>query len=158
MILIIIFGAMGMFSLRKTFFPENESKIILVEAVYPGASPEEIEKMIVLKIEDNVDGIIGIDRVTSKSLENLGTVTIEAAKGFDPQLVLQDVKNAIDRINSFPEAMEPPSVYIKENISSAISFALSGKVELSTLKNIALGIETDLDRKSVVRERVYPCV
>ena len=144
MVLIIIFGAMGMFSLRKTFFPESESKIILVEAVYPGASPEEIEKMIVLKIEDNVDGIIGIDRVTSKSLENIGSVTIEASKGFDPQLVLQDVKNAIDRINSFPEAMEPPSVYIRENISAAISFALSGKVELSTLKKIALGIETDL--------------
>lgn len=144
MVLIVIFGTIGMFSLRKTFFPENESNLIMIQAVYPGASPEEIEKMIVLKIEDNIDGITGIERITSKSSENLGSVTIEVDKDFDTQLILQDVKNAIDRINSFPDAMEPPSVYIRENLGFAISFVLSGDVNLKTLKNVAQNVESDL--------------
>lgn len=144
MVLIILFGAMGLFQLRKTFFPENPSRIIIVEAIYPGSSPEEIEKLIVLKIEDNLDGLSGIERVTSTSVENVGRVVVEASKDFDPQVVLQDVKNAIDRINSFPDAMEPPSVYIRENLSFAISFALSGDVDLTTLKSIAQNVESDL--------------
>lgn len=159
MVLIILFGAMGMFKLRKTFFPENPSRLIIVEAVYPGSSPEEIEKLIVLKIEDNIDGISGIDRVTSKSAENIGSVTIEAGKDFDPQVLLQDVKNAIDRINSFPDAMEPPSIYIKESVSFAISFALSGDVNLKTLKSIAQTVESDLkamDGISKVKIAGYP--
>ena len=60
MVLIIIFGSMGLFNLRKTFFPERSAKIIIVDAVLPGASPLEIEQMITLKIEDNIDGITGI--------------------------------------------------------------------------------------------------
>lgn len=65
MLLIIIFGTMGLSNLRKTFFPERTSKLITVQAVYPGASPLEIEQMVTLKIEDNLDGITGIKRVTS---------------------------------------------------------------------------------------------
>ena len=75
MLLIIIFGTMGLSNLRKTFFPERTSKLITVQAVYPGASPLEIEQMVTLKIEDNLDGITGIKRVTSKSSENTSNVT-----------------------------------------------------------------------------------
>ena len=121
MILILVFCVMGMSSLRKTFFPENESTLIMVDAVYPGASPSEIEKTVVLKIEENIDGITGIEQVTSTSSENVGKVIIEVDSKFEIQIVLQDVKNAIDRINSFPSNLEPPSVYIKENVSFAIS-------------------------------------
>ena len=52
MLLIIVFGCMGLFNLRKTFFPERTAKMINVQSVYPGASPLEIEQMITFKIED----------------------------------------------------------------------------------------------------------
>ena len=142
--LIIIFGFFGLNSLRKTFFPENESRIILVQASYPGASPTEIEEGIILKIEDNLDGVSGIERITSVSKENSGTVTVEAALGYEPQIVLQDVKNAIDRINSFPTGMEPPSIFIQEGRSLAMTFALSGDLSIMELKKIARGVESDL--------------
>ena len=99
MLLIIVFGTMGLSNLRKTFFPERTSKLITVQAVYPGASPLEIEQMVTLKIEDNLDGITGIKRVTSKSSENTSNVTIEINNDANNQFVLQDIKNAIDRIN-----------------------------------------------------------
>ena len=159
MLLIIIFGCMGLFNLRKTFFPERSAKIILVDAVFPGASPLEIEQMVTLKIEDNIDGITGIKRITSKSLENTSSIIVEIENDANNQVVIQDIKNAIDRINSFPDDMESPSISLMEDLNPAISFAISGKVPLSQLKKSAEEIEDDLkamDGISKIRISGYP--
>ena len=71
MLLIIVFGSMGLFNLRKTFFPERTSKIITIQTVNPGASPLEMEQMVTLKIEDNIDGITGVKRVTTIKIRRL---------------------------------------------------------------------------------------
>ena len=144
MLLIILFGCMGLMNLRKTFFPEMSSKLISVQAVYPGASPLEIEQMVTLKIEDNLDGITGIKRITSKSLENTSKVTVELENNANNQFVLQDIKNAIDRISSFPEKMESPSIFLAENLNAAISFAINGDVSLRQLKVTAEKMEDEL--------------
>ena len=159
MILIIIFGCMGLFNLRKTFFPERTAKIIIVDAVFPGASPLEIEQMVTLKIEDNIDGITGIKRITSKSLENTSSVIVEIENNADNQVVIQDIKNAIDRINSFPDDMESPSISLMEDLNPAISYALNGDVSLNQLKKAAEEIEDDLkamDGVSKIRISGYP--
>ena len=159
MLLIIIFGCMGLFNLRKTFFPERSAKIILVDAIFPGASPLEIEQMVTLKIEDNIDGITGIKRITSKSLENTSNIIVEIENDAKNQVVLQDIKNAIDRINSFPDDMESPSISLMEDLNPAISFAINGEVTLSKLKKTAEEIEDDLkgmDGISKIRISGYP--
>ncbi len=97
---------MGLFNLRKTFFPERSAKIIIIDATFPGSSPLEIEQMVTLKIEDNIDGITGIKRITSKSQENTSNIIVEIENDANNQVVIQDIKNAIDRINSFPDEME----------------------------------------------------
>ena len=142
--LVLIFGFFGLNSLRRTFFPEVPSRIISIQAVYPGSSPEEIEESVVLKIEDNLKGTSGIDRVTSISNENQATVTVEIKQNADIDLVLQDVKNAVDRITSFPTGLESLDVYKKEALSRAMSFAIHGEVDLHTLKASAREVERDL--------------
>jgi len=132
--------------MKSSFFPETPSRSIKIQVVYPGASPEEVEEGIILKMEDNLKGITGVERVTSVSKENNGEVTVNVIKGYDTDLVLQDVKNAIDRINSFPADMEPPIIFKRESQSLAISFALSGETDLRTLKTFARQVETDLLR------------
>lgn len=144
LILILVFGFFGMTGLRSTMFPESESKIIKVQVTYPGASPREIEEGIVLKIEDNLKGLTGIERVSSVSNENVGVVTVEVLKKFDTEEILADVKNAVDKIASFPADMEPPVVSINEQLNFAMSFALSGDVDLATLKKKAQQVETEL--------------
>ena len=71
------FGIIGLLSLKSSFFPLIDSKIINISIAYPGASPQEIEEGIVLQIEDNLKGLKGVDRVTSVSRENSGTITVE---------------------------------------------------------------------------------
>lgn len=144
LVLTLIFGFFGLTQLRSTMFPEAESKIILVQVAYPGASPEEIEEGIVLKIEDNLKGLTGVERVSSVSNENSGVVTVEVLKKFKTQEILMDVKNAVDKIASFPPEMEPPVVFIKEKVNFSLSFALSGDVDLKTLKEKAQQVEAEL--------------
>ena len=82
---------------------------------------------------------------SSVSQENGGVITIEVIKGFNTDLVLQDVKNAVDRIPSLPDGMEPIRSFKMENIRPAVSFALSGEgLDLKALKTVARRVEQDL--------------
>jgi len=98
----IVFGAIGAISMKSSFFPLVDSQLIQINLTYPGASPAEMEEGVVLKIEDNLKGIVGVDRVTSVSRENAAVVSIEVVKGKNIDVVLSDVKNAVDRVPSFP--------------------------------------------------------
>lgn len=141
---LLIMGYFGAVNMKTTFFPETPSRIISIQTIYPGAAPEEVEEGIISKIEDNLKGLTGIERYTSVSSENSGNITVEVLKGYDTDLVLQDVKNEVDRINSFPTGMEPPVIYKRENLGFAINVALSGDVSLAALKLYAREIEDDL--------------
>lgn len=138
-------GYVGMKSLRSSFFPLQDSKVITVQVAYPGASPAEMEEGVVLKIEDNLRGLVGVDRFTSASSENTALITIEAEKGYDINVLLADVKNAVDKVPSFPALMEPPVVAKKENLNVAIDFEVNGEnISLKTLKTIGREVENDL--------------
>ena len=137
-------GWVGMGGMRSNFFPVTESKTIVIQAVYPGASPAEIEEGIVAKIEENLQGIAGIDQVKSVCSENAGNITVSVFDEDETDEILQDVKNAVDRIASFPVGMEPPTVFKLEAIGVSITFALTGVEDLRALKTEARRIEQDL--------------
>ena len=140
-----IFGIVGALSLKSSFFPLTESKNVLINITYPGASPQEIEEGIVLKIEDNLKGLQGVDRVTSTSSENAGSINVEIEKGYDIDFMLLEVKNAVDRVPTFPTGMEPLVVSKLEAVRQTISFAVSGDaISLATLKQIGRQVENDL--------------
>ena len=155
-----IFGIVGAKSLKSSFFPLTDSKNISISIAYPGASPQEVEEGIVLKIEDNLKGLEGVDRVTSTSRENSGTINVEIEKGRDIDFMLLEVKNAVDRVPTFPTGMEPLIVSKLESIRQTISFAISGEnIPLATLKNVGRQIENDLraiDGISQIEVTGYP--
>ncbi len=143
-LMIMGFGLLALLNLKSSFFPERESKAININLIYPGASPEEIERGVIQKIEDNLKGVQGIEKYESTSKENSGAVNIEVFQEYNTDEVLQDVKNAVDRINSFPIGLEPPVVAKRPQIEFAFSFAIYGDVDLKTLKLAAQDIEDDL--------------
>ena len=141
----IAFGFIGVFSMKSSFFPLVDSQLITINLTYPGASPAEIEEGVVLKIEDNLKGIVGVERVTSVSRENSASVNVEVEKGKNIDLVLSDVKNAVDRVPSFPTGMEPPVIAKVESTRPTISFTVSGEnLSLKGLKDYARTVENDL--------------
>ncbi len=141
----IVFGIFGALSLKSSFFPLTDSKNVSINVVYPGASPLEVEEGIILKIEDNLKGLEGVERVTSTSRENSGSINVEIEKGKDIDFMLLEVKNAVDRVPSFPTGMEPIVVSKQQAIRQTINFAVSGtSISLAALKQISRQIENDL--------------
>ena len=141
----LLFGILGLKSLKSSFFPLTESHIIRIAVVYPGASPTEIEEGVILKIEDNLKGLRGVERVTSVSSENNGNITVEIEEELDINFMLLEVKNAVDRVPSYPTGMEPLVVYKQEPQRSTINFALTAENKtLLELKKIGRQIENEL--------------
>ena len=140
-----IFGFLSLRNINSTFFPVVSSRIISIQSVYPGASPEEMEEGIVQKIEENLKGTSGIERITSVSSENAASITVEVLKGFNTDQALEDVKNAVNSISSFPADMEPILVFKRENLSFTLSFALAGdNISIHSLKGFARIAEAEL--------------
>ena len=141
---ILLFGGMALSNLRYSTFPEIEPNFIIVQVLYPGASPEEVEEGVILKIEENLDGLDGIDRITSSSSENIGIVNVETLSGANMDKVLTEVKNAVDRISSFPLGAEKPVVFEQKFRSRALSIVLYGDTDLRIMKIYAEQLRDEL--------------
>ena len=149
-VIILLLGIISAFQIKKRYFPSIEPNRITVSVTYPGASPEELEEGVVLRIEEALETVNGIQELTSTSSENLGTVSIEVKQGYDTDLVLQDVKNAVDQINSFPANAEKPVIFYFRRRSGAITVVLVGETDLYTLKRYAEGVREDLLASNVI--------
>ncbi len=137
MFVAIIGGLIAVFSLKQEVFPEFELDIVSVTVPYPGASPSEVEQGIVLAIEEGVRGIDGVKRVYSVAAEGVGTVTIELLLGAKADKVAADVKNEVDRIQTFPLEAEEPTVSVMSRKRAVISLIFSGDLEESVLHELA---------------------
>ncbi len=154
LVLIIIFGVLGYINVKMSFFPELPPREITVQVAYPGASPEEMEEGITIKVEEALKGITGIEEVTSVSSENSAYITILTRDEYDVDEVLMEVKNAVDGINSYPVGAEQP-VVIKDRAggsSRAAFLTLRGGNDLKVLKDKAEMIEDDLLNSGVVSQ------
>ena len=154
LVIIIVFGALGYLNMKMSFFPEMPPDEITVRVAYPGASPEEMEEGVTIKIEEALRGIVGIEEVTSVSSENTATIDIETSDGYDIDEVLAEVKNAVDGISSYPVGAEPPLVS-KDRVggsSRAAFLNLSGGSDLRALKEKAEMVEDDLLNSGVISQ------
>ena len=137
MLVIIMLGIRGMFSIKQEVFPEFALDVVSVQVPYPGASPEEVEQGIVLAIEEQVRSLDGVKRVRSTAGEGVGTVAVELMLGENNDRILSDVKAAVDRITTFPEDAEKPSVTMVAGKRNVISLLFSGDQKLSALHDAA---------------------
>ena len=129
---------------KQEVFPEFTTDIVNVIVPYPGASPSEVEQGLILSIEDAVRGLEGVKRVTSQASEGNGSVIIELLNSADPSKLVQDVKNAVDRITSFPEDAERPIVNLVEARRRVVSLLVYGKQDPRNLRGLAERIRDDL--------------
>ncbi len=145
--LLLGLGLLQFSQTQTTNFPKQRIRFIVISVPYPGASPSEVESGITVKIEENLEGIQGIDRVTSSSRDNLASLTVELTETSDANEVLAEVKNAVDKVNNFPERSEPPVVEKVDVKDLALAFGIVGDVPLAVKKDYADRIENDLMTK-----------
>ncbi len=126
MVAFVVGGLLMSFRIKKEVFPQIEPDRVEISVPYPGASPAEVEQGILLSIEEAVRSLDGVKEVTSRANEGLGSVTVELEVGSNHNKALSDVKNAIDRITTFPEEAERPIVNLPEWRANAISVVIYG--------------------------------
>ncbi|MBP7547144.1 MAG: efflux RND transporter permease subunit, partial [Corallincola sp.] len=142
--LLLIGGLASAFTIQREIFPDIEQQLIAVNVAYPGASPEEVEDGVVLRIEEAIEQISGIKQVTSVAEEGLANVTIEVQESYDLQQVLDEVKLRVDAIVSFPETIEKPLVYELKFEKEVIWVQLMGEVDERALKELAQQIRDEI--------------
>lgn len=144
MVFIIIMGVVSYFTIQRQMFPNIEINYIHVNAQYRGASPQEIEESILIKIEESLKDVTEIKRIVSRAFRNSGRVTLEIHKDENLTDVLDKVKLRVDGIATFPADMEPVNVYQVEFRQDVLEIPLVGDVPLSELKQVAKRVETEL--------------
>ena len=144
MLVFIVGGLIRSKNIKEEIFPEIQLDMIRVQVPYPGAGPEEVEEGIILKIEDNLTSVDGIEELNSVAAEGMGTVTAELRSGEDPDVVLQEIKNEVDRIVTFPEEAEKPVITKLLNRVETISIVVYGDLNAHALKEMAEDIREEL--------------
>jgi len=137
MMFLLLGGLVMTGRIKKEVFPEFDLDRIEVSVAYPGAGPEEVEQGIVLAIEEQVRGLDGVKEVTAVADEGRGVVNIELLTGADAQAVYQDVRQAVDRITTFPQDAEQPRVELATVRREVVMFALYGAADEWALRNLA---------------------
>jgi len=145
MMLIIITGATTIPLLKMEVFPEIDLNIINVSTVYPGATPSDIEEAICIKIEERLQGLEGVKKITSTSSENIGSVRIELLQGEDINDMLDRIKAEVDAIDSFPENVEKPICKKIVGSNPVISVAVHGDLEDNILNRLTEDIKDEID-------------
>ena len=123
--------------IKQEVFPEFTMDQVNVSVAYPGASPEEVERAIVLPIEEALRGLSAIQDMTSTANEGSGSIRLELVVGADGPRVRQDVQQAVDRIRTFPGDVEEPRISLAERRRQVVTIQLFGDVPEATLRELA---------------------
>ena len=144
MIIIIVGGLLTANTIRKQFFPQVDINWIEISAAYSGAAPKEVEEGITIKIEEALESIQGLRRVITRSKQNTMIGHIRVEDDYDPNLVLEEIKNEIDSIASFPDGMENVKVERIKLRQEVMYISLYGDLNARQLKDIGNDILDEL--------------
>ena len=118
--------------------------MVYINAPYPGAAPEEVEKGVVLKIEEAINDVDGIKRIESDAFESYAMIWISPHEGVNLNKLLDDIQSRVDAIPHFPEEAERPIISQPEILFPALTVQIAGELEERSMKALADEIRREL--------------
>jgi|CXWL01.1.fsa_nt_gi multidrug efflux pump subunit AcrB len=137
MIFCAVAGIMSFVRMEKEFWPAGRGDGVQVQASWPGASPEDIESQVIVRVEESTSDLDGINWVRSRSGEGFGWVRLEADPGVDVDDLANEIRSRVEAISGLPQGMEPMRVSREANRNPSIIIAVHGNVEERVLRNTA---------------------
>lgn len=144
MILLIIGGLYGAFTIKKQIFPQFEVNVVNIRVPYLGAAPQEVEQGVVLKIEEAIKDLDGIKKLSSTAVEGMATITLEVDDDYAVQDLLDEVKVQVDAIPTLPANTEKPIVYRIKPQQQVLWISAYGDADERTLKEFAKDLRDEL--------------
>ncbi len=155
-ILLVVIMLAGLYVMNAKvpvdMFPEIEIRNVNVSMSLPGASPQEVEEGITIKIEEAIQDLEGIRQLSSTSREGGATVSIEALDGYDVRTLLEEVKIRVDAINNFPIDAENLLIQVPQWRQDAIGVVLYGDYDAVTLRRMAEDVRDELAQLDAVTQ------
>ncbi|HKJ19624.1 MAG TPA: efflux RND transporter permease subunit, partial [Woeseiaceae bacterium] len=131
---------------RLEIFPPADPDTIVIQVPLRGATPEDVELGVAVRIEEAVQDLEGIDRIVSVSSEGSTFVSIEADKGYDPRQLLDDIKSRVDAINTFPADTEKPVISLRQRRFGVIDVVVAGDYSEVEIRTFAEQVRDELLR------------
>lgn len=126
LISILLAGLFSLFTqIPLEVFPTIQTERVNVSVSLRGSTPEDVEKGVTIRIEEAVQDLEGVKRISSRSSEGSSSVSIEIENSYDPRELLADIKSRVDSINTFPVDAEKPIVSLAEWKSEVIAVTVS---------------------------------
>lgn len=146
MIGILLGGIYTAFRLPLEVIPSTDWQTVSMEIKYPGATPKDVEKGVLIPVEEALEGLSGIKKINSDGERNRAKFYFQAEKGTDLIELRENIRGRIERISSFPQEIEPPRIYIPNtsNYFPVISIAVTGNLQEQDLREITHQVRDDL--------------
>ena len=144
MVFIIASGLIATTAVTEEVFPEIELDRISIQVPYLGAAPEEVEEGVVLRIEEAIQGVDGIKQIVSTASEGSASIIVELELGADARRVVDEVKNNVDAITTFPLETEKPIIRELTARNQVADIAISGSADIFALKALAEQVRDEL--------------
>ncbi len=139
MLILLVGGFVSFIQIERETIPYIEIPGAQVAVSWPGASPQDVEEQIVVRMEEAFTQVPEVHRIWSEAREGFGVVVVQAKSNVDKDSFLQDIQRKMDGINSLPPAAERPQFRIFSSDNEMIRLAVSGEESVSerTLKRFA---------------------
>jgi len=145
-------GGLAYVGIAKETVPDISMNMLYINAVYPGASADDIESLVTEPIEKAVEGLDGVLQVTSDTQNNFSTVYVEFEDDYDMDQAETDVNNKLNKV-SLPDSVDDPNVGVFETGEMPIfKLTVTGDYDLASLKTFAEDIQSDIEKVAGVRE------
>ncbi|QLE85615.1 efflux RND transporter permease subunit [Shewanella sp. Scap07] len=149
---VIIVGLFSFNDIRKEAFPSLEPDLVTVSVSYDSGDPIRAEESIAMKIEEALETVSGVKRITSTSNASGSNVSIEKETNYDLDTLLTDVKTKVDAINNLPTDADNPVIDKARRQEHAIWVQLYGDADRKTLQDLAEQLKSDLLSQSAIRD------
>lgn len=144
MVGILLSGFLGFTAMEREAFPLFKDNSVEIQIQWPGAAPQEVEEQIILRIEEALKDIDNIKRVYSTAQEGYARVEVYSYANVNFEIFLNDVKNAVDSVNSLPRDIEKPRVRQQIFRNEMMRIAVHGQLDERTLTRLAEDLRDEL--------------
>ena len=144
MLILIIGGVASYVTVKRELFPTFSLDLVTVRVPYLGASPEEVEESVILRIEEAIQSVDGIKEMNSVAQEGFGSVNVTVDKGYDIGKIKDEIKTRVDAITTFPANTERPIVDEPLIPKEVIRISVYGDASEKEIKKIADRVRDDL--------------
>ena len=152
MLCIIIAGVLSASELRKEAFPSMEPRFVTVSMTYDSGDAKQAEEGIAIKIENALESVPGIKRMTSTSTASGSSVQVEKETDYDLETLMTDVKNKVDAIYNFPSDAEKAVISKGRRQDHVIWVQLYGDADQASLQQLGEQLERELLAKDGISQ------